>query len=50
MLHTGWALALPDEDNVFHHIQQKAQIAKRGLWKGLVTPQWRWQGNATEIK
>lgn len=50
MLHTGWALALPDADNQFHRIQEKAQKAKRGLWKGQVTPPWRWQGNAAQIK
>ena len=40
MFATEWALALPDEDNVLHRIQLKAQIVKRGLWKGQVTPPW----------
>ena len=43
MVYTGWALALPDADTLFHRIQEKAQKAKRGLWKGQVTPPWRWQ-------
>ncbi len=43
MVYTGWALALPDAPNLFHEIQAKAQKAKRGLWKGHVTPPWRWR-------
>lgn len=43
MVYTGWALALPDAKNLFHTIQQKAQKAKRGLWKGHVVRPWRWR-------
>ena len=43
MLYTGWALALPDAENRFHSIQQKAEKAKRGLWKGHVERPWRWR-------
>lgn len=43
MLYTGWALALPDAENFMHEIQKKAQIAKRGLWKGKVERPWRWR-------
>lgn len=43
MVYTGWALALPDANNLFHSIQQKAEKAKRGLWKGHVVRPWRWR-------
>ncbi len=43
MVYIGWALALPDADNLFHQIQGKAQNARRGLWQGHVTPPWRWR-------
>jgi len=48
MVYTGWALALPDAATLFHDLQQKSQTAKRGLWKGQVTPPWRWQGNSSD--
>lgn len=49
MVYTGWALALPDAANLFHDIQAKAQKAKRGLWKGHVTPPWRWRMKQTPV-
>ncbi len=43
MLYTGWAFALPDAPFLFHQVQEKAQKAKRGLWKGTAIPPWRWR-------
>jgi len=43
MIYTGWALALPGAEARYHRIQEKSRAAKRGLWKGTVTPPWEWR-------
>jgi len=43
MIHTGWALALPGAEARYHRIEEKSRAAKRGLWKGTVTPPWEWR-------
>jgi len=43
MIYTGWALALPDAGAGLHQLQAKSRQARRGLWKGEVTPPWDWR-------
>ncbi len=43
MVHTGWALADPEDGSRYLAKQREAKRAKRGLWRGTFTPPWRWR-------
>ncbi|MCH7542204.1 MAG: thermonuclease family protein [Proteobacteria bacterium] len=43
MVHTGWALADPEDGSRYLAKQQEAKRAKRGLWRGTFTLPWRWR-------
>jgi endonuclease YncB( thermonuclease family) len=43
MVHTGWALALPVRGTVYAAVQEQAQKARRGLWRGDFIRPWKWR-------
>ncbi|MEE8122912.1 MAG: thermonuclease family protein, partial [Alphaproteobacteria bacterium] len=43
MVHTGWALADPEDGSRYLAKQQEAKRAKRGLWRGDFDTPWRWR-------
>ncbi len=43
MVHTGWALADPEDGSRYLAKQREAKRAKRGLWRGTFTLPWRWR-------
>jgi endonuclease YncB( thermonuclease family) len=43
MVHTGWALAWRRYSNLYVKIEEKAQAAKRGLWRGPFEKPWKWR-------
>ncbi len=43
MVHTGWALADPEDGSRYLAKQREAKRAKRGLWRGTFTRPWRWR-------
>ncbi len=43
MVHTGWALADPEDGSRYLAKQREAKRARRGLWRGTFTLPWRWR-------
>lgn len=46
MLHTGWAVTLPQASDHYNKIMTAARDAKRGLWRGEFTNPWEWRALA----
>jgi len=42
MVYTGWALADPNDPSRYGPLQQKAEQAGRGLWRGRFIAPWKW--------
>jgi endonuclease YncB( thermonuclease family) len=43
MVHTGWALAYRRYSKQYVTIEEKAKVAKRGMWRGEFVPPWNWR-------
>jgi len=43
MVHTGWAVAVPDDPAGYASIQAKAKAGRRGLWRGSFEMPWDWR-------
>jgi endonuclease YncB( thermonuclease family) len=43
MVHTGWALADRNSSKKYIAVEQRAQKAMRGLWRGKFAPPWVWR-------
>jgi endonuclease YncB( thermonuclease family) len=43
MVHTGWAVATPDDPAGYLPTQKKAQAGKRGIWRGTFDLPWQWR-------
>lgn len=43
MVHTGWALAVPEAESVYRAVENKARAAGRGLWRGEFVKPWEWR-------
>lgn len=46
MAYTGWALALRAVSEHYLVFEERAQAARRGLWKGRFVTPWDWRGGA----
>ena len=46
MTYTGWALALRPVSKRYVAFEERAQAARRGLWKGLFVVPWEWRDGA----
>lgn len=42
MVHTGWALADVGQSARYRPVEDKARLAKRGLWRGPFVKPWDW--------
>ena len=45
MVHTGWAVASPDDPAGYGKIEAKAKAGRRGLWRGTFEMPWVWRKN-----
>ena len=43
MVHTGWALAYRRYSKQYVAIEERAEAAKRGMWRGEFVPPWEWR-------